>query len=153
MDLAPLSPLLPALKPTEQIVLINLFGRAVDGEVSASQTLIADWTGIRSVNTIKAAIRKLSDRGFLQILKPGREEKSPAIFRLSLPTKAAAPLPPLSTQPIDLTTDNRIRLAAVKKSLSPSDWHRIKNEARVSRQTEEQVILRKYFGPERLRNG
>ena len=148
MDFQVLSPLLPTLKPSEQIIFLNLYSRAVNNEVIASQANLVAWSGIKSRNTIKSALRALIDRGLLRVLKPGQESSS-AIYLIGIHEKPPEPEKNNETSPL-LTSDDQIRLAAIKRSLSPSALNEIKRNARISNETEEMTIIRRYFGPGRI---
>lgn len=147
-SLEDLSPTLSILKPTTQSILIQLCVHQVNDEVTASHAELAAWSGIKSRNTIRSAIRELIDRDLLKIIKPG-QEGSTSIFRLLVPGKDPESRP-AATPIITLSPENQVLLAAIKKSLSPAVWQSIKKDAAFTGETEDHLILKKYFGPSRL---
>lgn len=149
MSLDAISPILSALKPTSQSILVQLWSHKVYDEVTASHADLSAWTGIKSKNTIRSAIRELLDRGWVKVVKPG-QEGSPSIYRLSVAGKSSHPSPPSAALSINLTTENQLLLAAVKRSLPPAAWNSIKREAALNGECEDSVIIKRYFGPERL---
>lgn len=147
-SLEDLSPTLSTLKPTTQSILVQLCAHQINDEVTASHADLAAWSGIKSRNTIRSAIRELVDRELIKIIKPG-QEGSASIFRLLVPGKT--PESRASATPtINLDPKNQVLLAAIKKSLSPVVWQSIKKDAAFTGETEDSVIIRKYFGPSRL---
>ncbi|MFY9268156.1 MAG: helix-turn-helix domain-containing protein [Candidatus Manganitrophaceae bacterium] len=148
-SLEDLSPTLSILKPTTQSILVQLCAHQVNNEVTVSHADLAAWSGIKSRNTIRSAIRELVDRDLLKIIKPG-QEGSTSIFRLLVPGKDAPDPRPAAAPTISLNPENQVLLAAIKKSLSPAIWQSIKRDAAVTRETEDSVIIRRYFGPGRL---
>lgn len=149
MSLDKISPLLSILKPTTQSILVQLWARKINDEVTASHADLSAWTGIKSKNTVRSAIRELLDRGWVKMIKPG-QEGSPSIYRLSLGGKSTHPSPPSSTLKTNLTPENHLLLAAIKRSLSPAAWNSVRREASLTGESEDTLIVRKYFGPERL---
>ena len=148
MEIESLFPILSNLKPSGQAVLIQLFQHKVNDDVYASQANLSAWTGIKAKNTIKAAISELIDRGYLKCLKPGRQS-APALYRLINPAQASPPSTRATGQVI-LTSDNRLRLAAVKQGLPPAAWQEIKRESKTAGISEDDYLIKTYFGPERL---
>lgn len=149
MDFESLFPTLSTLRPSEQVVLIQLHRHKLNDESYASQGSLILWTGIKSTNTIKTAIKELIHRGFVKCLKPGRQN-SPALYRLCLPGKDRSPGPAMpETSP--LNSDNRLRLAAIKRAFSPATWQAVKRESKIAGITEDTYLIQKYFGPERIR--
>ncbi len=148
MDLDPLFPLLAKLKPSEQVVLIHLFQHKTNDDVYASQKHLMTWTGIKSINTIKSALKGLGDQGFVTCLKPG-QQNAPALYRLCLPgTEKVETIPEENT--LQLSRENQLRFAAIKKGFSPASWQEIQREAKAVELAEDTYIINKYFGPERL---
>lgn len=144
-----ISPLLSTLRPTAQSLLVQLLTHSVHDEVTVSQADLAVWSGIKSRNTIRSAIKELVDQGWLKIVKPG-QEGSTAVYRLSIGGKKTPDSPPSAAPTISLSAENQILLAAIKKSLSPAAWHSIRRDAAFTGQSEDDVIVKRYFGPERL---
>ncbi len=142
----------PNLKPSEQVILLHLFTRANNDYVEASQQNLIAWTGLTR-NSIKVAIQALQIKGLLKVIRQG-QKNAPCIFQVSLD-------PPSSTEgsnnreikpsPLLLPPDGRLRMAAIKQSLSPQAWRSIKMAADLYHCTEDQIILKNYFGPERVR--
>ena len=148
-SLEELSPTLSTLKPTTQSVLIQLCAHHVNDEVTASQTDLATWSGIKSRNTIRAAIRELLDCGLMKVIKAG-QEGSISVFHLSVPGKRTSEFRTPVTPTIKLSSENQVLLAAIKKSLSPAAWGLIRKEAALTGASEDDLIIKRYFGPERL---
>lgn len=148
MDLDPLFPLLSKLKPSEQVVFIHLFQHKTNDDVYASQKHLMAWTGIKSINTIKSALKGLGDQGFLTCLKAGRQN-APALYRLCLPGVEKGKIIP-EENTLQLSSENQLRFAAIKKGFSPASWQEIKREAKAVNMTEDRYIINKYFGPARL---
>ncbi|TAJ96321.1 MAG: helix-turn-helix domain-containing protein, partial [Candidatus Manganitrophaceae bacterium] len=61
-----ISPLLSTLRPTAQSLLIQLLTHSVHDEVTVSQADLAAWSGIKSRNTIRSAIKELVDQGWVK---------------------------------------------------------------------------------------
>ncbi len=148
MDFESLFPILSSLRPSEQAVLIQLHRHKVNDNIYASQSHLSAWSGIKAKNTIKAAIRELIDRGLVKCLKPGRQN-APALYRLLNPGHAIPPSTSSKAQ-LPLTSDNLLRLAAIKKGLSPSTWQEIKRESKITGISEDDFLIKTYFGPERI---
>jgi len=148
LDLDPFYPLLSKLKPSDQVVFIHLFQHKTNDAVYASQKNLMTWTGIKSINTIKTALNRLIQAGFVKCLKPG-QQNAPALYALSLPEKEE--VKPLFVQAdLDFTNDNQLRLAALKRGFSPVIWEDIRRGACALKLTEDSFIIQKYFGPARL---
>ncbi len=150
MDLDPMIPVLSDLRPSEQVVLIQLYLHKVKDETYASQSHLISWTGIKSANTIKTAIKGLIQRGLVKCLKAG-QQNAPALYRLCLEEPDKPMLPEAVHEVSPLNSDNRLRLAALKKGFSPAKWQEIRREAQASGITEDAFILQTCFGPERIR--
>lgn len=144
-----ISPLLSTLKPTAQSTLIQLWVHTVDDEVIASHADLAAWTGVKSRNTIRSAVRELLDKGWIKVVKPG-QEGSPSVYRILIVGKGAVHSPPSTVPTISLTAENQLLLAAIKRSLPPAAWSVIRREASLTKESEDDVIVKRYFGPGRL---
>ena len=150
MDVETLTPLLQTLKPTEQILVLQLAARAQDGLVAASQSQLAAWTGTTR-RTVKVGLRRLADVGVLRVVAPATSDGASATFELRLGGGTAVPTPPdrwpLTTP---LPPGDRLRLQAIKHALSPARWDALRREAQLAGVPEEDILIRYYFGPARL---
>jgi|GEM_PF-2739154 len=141
---------LPELGSTTHTILLQLAAHAdPTGQVTAAQSDVTSWTGIQSPNTVKKGIRELIERGMVKVLHPSRE-RAPAIYQLCISGKSAGVSSEVSETTPALTTDNQLRLAAIKKSLSPMTWDEIKRESGFAGQSVDLILIRKYFGPGRI---
>lgn len=152
LDFESIFPILHGLKPSEQVVLLNLYRHRINTEVVASQSNLIAWTGIKSANTIKAAIKGLMTHNRVRLLKPG-QQNSPAVYSLPGPDDGFPEQIKLQKPSITyvLNTDNRLRLAIIKKNLSTATWSDVKKESSAAGSTEDEYLIQRYFGPERLR--
>jgi hypothetical protein len=149
MDVETLTPLLQTLKPTEQILLLQLVARAQGGLVAASQSQLATWTGTTR-RTVKVGLRKLAEVGALRVVASATSDGAAATFELRLVSGAVVPTPPDRQSPATaLTPDNRLRLQAIKQTLSPARWDALRREAQVAGLAEDDILLRYFFGPAR----
>lgn len=150
MDVETLTPLLQTLKPTEQILVLQLAARAHDGRVAASQSQLAAWTGTTR-RTVKVGLRRLAEMGVLRVVAPATSDGAAATFELRLGGGAAVPSPPDRRSPAAaLTPDDRLRLQAIKQAMAPARWDALRREAQVTGLPEEDILVRYYFGPARL---
>lgn len=150
MDVETLTPLLQTLKPTEQILLLQLAARAQDGRVTASQSQLATWTGTTR-RTVKVGLRKLAEVGVLRMVAPATTDGAAATFELRLGGGATVPTPPdRRPSAMALTADDRLRLQAIKQALSPARWDAMRREAQLAGVPEDDILIRYYFGPVRL---
>lgn len=153
MDVETLTPLLQTLKPTEQILLLQLAARAQDGRVAASQSQLAAWTGTTR-RTVKVGLRKLAEIGVLRVVAPATSDGAAATFELRLGGAAMVPTPPDRRPSVTaLTADGRLRLQAIKQALSPTRWDAVRREAQLAGVPEEDILVRYYFGPARMPSG
>lgn len=142
--------LLPDLGSTTHTILLQLAAHAdPTGQVTAAQSDVSSWTGILSPNTVKKGIRELIDQGVIKVVHPSRE-RAPAIYQLCIAGKSAGASPVVSETTLPLNTDNQLRLAAIKKSLSPVTWNEIKRESEFAGQSVDFFLIRRYFGPGRI---
>jgi hypothetical protein len=151
MDFDRLTPLLPTLSSTEQLLLINLVARAQSERVAASQADLAVWTGIKSRNTIKRGLRGLIDRRVLRVVAAPTQDGAPATFevRLASEIESVGVAFPKPAGP-GLSAGDRLRLAAIKQALPPARWETLRREAALTGESEEDVLIRASFGPLRL---
>jgi len=149
MDLDPMIPVLSNLRPSEQVVLIQLYLHKINNDTHASQNHLISWTGIKSPNTIKTAIKGLIQQGLVKCLKAG-QQNAPALYRLCLDEPSKPNPPELVPEVSPLSNDNRLRLAAIKKGFSPAKWQEVRREAQDAGITEDTYILQSYFGPARI---
>ena len=157
MDLTPLLPTLPQLNPSAQSILFHLAARvaadAVDmiapgARIRASQNEIAGWTGLTR-KTVQTGLKELIATGILKIIDPGQEDRSTE-YEFCFPDKTKnidqkpKPIPLLSS-------DDQVRLVAVKQGLSISMLNGIEKEAALLGVSKDEFIVRHFFGPDRLR--
>lgn len=144
-----LAPILSGLERAAQSLLIQLCVRAKEGTVTASYSNLRQWTGIKAIKTIHAGTAELAAKGFLRI-RPGQPGLT-SIYEITLPGREVIPTPTsTSERVIELSPGNKLLLGAIKKSLSPAAWNIIKREAAISGESEDKIIISRYFGPSRL---
>jgi len=156
-------PVLALLKtPADQILFIHLLARAVNNQVQISHAKVSLWTGIKSKNTIRHVLKGLIKQGIITILSKGGNGL-PSLLAITIPKdnynnddtnqdNTDNQFNPIKEPNIVLDADNQGRLQAIKRSLSPQLWETIQREAALSEEHEDQLILKMFFGPNRILN-